>query len=187
VVKQNTPADTLLQPRTNGSRTRAGKNRTPGEEAERNRYSLNPAKIKPGDLMAFINYVKVKRVDPEGPSVQVESIVPGQGEFAVRGEKLLAGALSADQYQEEEKVTMTRAAEILITSFNRPLTVRFVKKQGGERVLRGRLLRPEPLLGRSYVEDLDAPANSRIRLVDHRTIKCLIVDGVKYTVKGRKR
>jgi hypothetical protein len=83
-------------------------------------------------------------------------------------------------------VTMTRAAEILITSFNRPLTVRFVKKQGGERVLRGRLLRPEPLLGRSYVEDLDAKGDSRIRLVDHRTIKCLIVDGVKYTVKGRK-
>ena len=40
------------------------------------------------------------------------------------------------------------------------------------------------LLGRSLCEDLDLPeGRNRLREVDHRTIKYLIVDGVKYVVK----
>ena len=50
--------------------------------------------------------------------------------------------------------------------------------------MRGRLITPEPLLGRSMVEDLDlAVTEHRQRLVDHRTIKFLIIEGVKYIVK----
>jgi hypothetical protein len=156
------------------------------ETFERRRHKVDPGRIKPGELMACVYYVKVKKVNDGGASLQVQDLDGDQGEFVVRGAKLIGGSFSADQYQEEEKVTMTRAAEILIASYNRPLTVCFLKKRGEQRLLRGRLLQPEPLLGRSHVEDLDVSGKNRIRLVDHRTIRFLIVDGVKYTVRGRK-
>jgi hypothetical protein len=38
------------------------------------------------------------------------------------------------------------------------------------------------LLGRSHVEDLDITEGHRLRLVDHRTIRWIIVNCVKYTV-----
>lgn len=107
----------------------------------------------------------------------------GMGAFSVNGQELIDRAFSADQYVTEERVTMTQAAEILISSYNRPLTVCFTKQGGEQRVLRGRLIKPEPLLGRSSVEDLDVKDGHRIRLVDHRTIQYLIVNGKKYVVK----
>jgi hypothetical protein len=100
----------------------------------------------------------------------------------VHGKELIESAFSADQYSAEEKVTKTRAAEILSTAYNRPFTVCFEKQDGKERVLRGRLVEPEPLLGRSHVEDLDVVEGHKLRLVDHRTIRYIIVNGTKYTV-----
>lgn len=105
-------------------------------------------------------------------------------DFWIKGAELVRECLSADQHVAEETVTMTRAAEILVSSYNTPFTVCFTKAEGEERVLRGRLVQPEPLLGRSQVEDLDIDRSKhRIRQVDHRTIKWLIVGNVKYTVK----
>ena len=74
-------------------------------------------------------------------------------------------------------------AELLINARNIPFTVCFEKQNGEERVLRGRLISHEALLGRSSVEDLDLPAGDRTRLVDHRTLKFLILNGVKYVLK----
>jgi hypothetical protein len=96
---------------------------------------------------------------------------------------LIERGFSADQFQEEVQTTKTRAAEILISSHNRPLTVCFEKSDGSERVLRGKLVTPEPLLGRSMMEDFDIKTGNRLRLVDHRTIRYLIVEGTKYSVK----
>jgi hypothetical protein len=51
-------------------------------------------------------------------------------------------------------------------------------------VLRGRLVEPNGLLGRSLCEDLELPeGQNRLREVDHRTIKYLVVDGVRYSVR----
>ncbi len=155
------------------------------DTSERKHHRVDPGRVKAGDLMAFIYYGKVKRVEDDGKSLRIKGLDSNQGEFTVAGASLVASSFSADQYSEEERVTKTRAAQILIESFNRPLTVCFVKQAGQLRVLRGRLIRPEPLLGRSHVEDLDMTGQSRIRLVDHRTIKYLIVDGVKYIVKEK--
>ena len=138
--------------------------------------------VKTGDLMAFVYYGKVKTIAATGSNVIVFD-VDNKREMAVQGTELIESSLSADQFQEEEKVSKTRAAEILVNSPNRPLTVCFDKQDGTERTMRGRLVQPEPLLGRSMVEDLDIDGNNRLRQVDHRTIKWLIVDGMKYTVK----
>lgn len=146
--------------------------------------------IKKDDIMAFVYWVKVQpqtetwNVTSGGKRniLCVKNIDDGM-EFEVRGTDLIEKGYSANQFEEETKVTKTKTAEILVSSHNRPLTVCFEKLNGEERVLRGRLITPEPLLGRSMVEDLDGDGTNRMRLVDHRTIKYLIIDGVKHSVK----
>ncbi len=160
----------------------------------RKRHKVRPDRVKPGDLMALLHFVRVREVAPEGNAMVVHDLDHGadRGDLNITGRALIEGAFSADQYEEEQRVSMTRAAEVLVSSHHRPLTVCFVKQgskktgegAGEERVLRGRLVEPNGLLGRSVCEDLDLPAGqNRMREVDHRTIKYLVVDGVKYVVK----
>lgn len=149
------------------------------------RYNVSADKIKAGDLMAFIYWTKVRSVSGSGQSLtlEVEDLDNNNDPIRVYSKQLVEKSFSADQFEKEEKVTKTRAAEVLVHSTNRPFTVSFQKTDGEERVLRGRLVKPEPLLGRSMVEDLDLKGVNRLRQVDHRTINYLIVDGVKYVVK----
>lgn len=146
-------------------------------------HPVVPDKVNVGDLMAFVYYTKVKKVQ-SNETLVVENVYTGQ-DFSVIGNAMITTAFSADQYAEEVKVTKTKAAEILIGAVNRPFSVSFDKADGTERVLRGKLVAPEPLLGRSMVEDLDLDPSdkNRMRQVDHRTINWLVVNGVKYTVK----
>jgi len=148
----------------------------------RKRHKIDPAKVKAGDLMVFPYTGTVNRVGYGGQTLGIDGM-DGTGGFSVTGAQLIENAYSADQFHEEVKVTKTKAAEILISAYNRPFTVCFDKQDGTERKLRGRLVEPEPLLGRSHVEDLDIKTGHKLRLVDHRTIKWLILEGVKYVVK----
>lgn len=143
-------------------------------------------KHQPGDIIAFTTWAKVDKHNPltlAGPTniqcTHADGPMKGEG-FGIHGQQLIDLCLSADRYHTEEKVNKTKAAEILVSSYNTPFTVVFDKDDGTERKLRGRLIHPEPLLGRSMVHDFDADGP---RLVDHRTIKSLTVNGVKYTVK----
>ncbi len=54
---------------------------------------------------------------------------------------------------------------------------------GEERDLVGYVIRPEPLLGRTKMVDLNITAGGKDRLVDHRTIKHIIFKGTKYELK----
>jgi hypothetical protein len=156
----------------------------------RKSHPVDPAKVNKGDLMAFIYYGKVEHVARPYSNVAGEHTLKVKGlngapdGFNVIGDKLIVASASADQYHEEVKVTKTQAAELLVSAYNRPFTVCFVKQDNSERTLRGRLVQPEPLLGRSHVEDLDITEPNKMRLVDHRTIKFLILEGVKYVVKS---
>lgn len=132
-----------------------------------------------GDVIAHISWAKVNRTSPMGSVLYLHDL-HGDFEFEIHGTALISQVQSADRYHTEEKVNKTKAAEILVSSYNTPFTVVFDKDDGTERKLRGRLIHPEPLLGRSMVHDFDADGP---RLVDHRTIKSLTVNGVKYTVK----
>ena len=142
---------------------------------------VNASKINVGDIMSFVYYTKVKSVN--GDTVIVCDLDDDNKEISISGKELLEKSFSADQFEKEENVSKTRAAEILVHSANKPLTVNFLKSDGEERTLRGRLVKPEPLLGRSMVEDLDLKSDHRLRQVDHRTIRYLIVDGIRYNVK----
>ena len=150
---------------------------------DRKKHPTDPAKVKAGDLLAVIHYAKVKTANHNGEELFIEDVDSPDKVIRVQGKELVVRALSADQFEEEVKVTKMQAAEVLIESHNKPFTVNFVKVDGSERTLRGRLIRPEPLLGRSMVEDLDEPTSNKLRQVDHRTINWLIVEGVKYVVK----
>lgn len=144
---------------------------------------ISPNSIKTGDLMAIVHYVKVKNNNPANFEFFGEDVDQDKHIMRVQGKELLESAFSADQYAEEIKVSKTQAAEILVNSPNRPFTVSFTKSDGSERTLRGRLVCPEPLLGRSMVEDLDESSGHKLRQVDHRTISFIIVEGTKYTVR----
>ena len=146
--------------------------------------NVKPEMINVGDLMAFINYVKVKtKRTSDGTELVVEDLDNNNKEIKVTGRDLIEKSMSADQYAETKKVTKTEAAEILIAAHNRPLTVCFLKADNSERILRGRLIKHEALMGRSMCEDLDTTDAHRTRLVDHRTIQYIIVDNVKHVVK----
>jgi len=156
------------------------------------------SKIKVGDLVLAKAYVKVSEVrinskDPNKSEILVDSVDRDQ-KFLIIGDELINELDSADSFVKEEKTTLTKIAEIMSTSYSTPFTVCFNKKitvkeqkegkkEGKERTLRGRLVTPEPLLGRSKVEDLDVEEEYKMRLVDHRTINWLIVNGIKYTKK----
>jgi hypothetical protein len=135
--------------------------------------------MKTNDLVSFTYWGKVNKA--VGNKLSVTDVDTGES-FEVSGKPLIDSAFSADNYSKTEKLTQTQIAEKLVHSFNRPLTVWFTKKDGSTRLLRGRLLSSEQLLGRSYVQDLDTSDNGT-RLVDHRTISRLVVEGVEYVVK----
>jgi len=139
------------------------------------------SKVKKNDLMAITFFVKVKEV-LSGSALLTTNLGAGAPEIKVDGVDLIESATSADQYQEEQTVKKTKAAEILVSSYHRPFTVSYVKEDGKERTLRGRLI-SHNILGRCLAEDMDiADSKDRLRQVDLRTINYLIVDGVKYTV-----
>lgn len=150
---------------------------------------IDPDKIKAGDLLAFVSYVKVDSVvrnnaNPlEKPKMSLIDL-DTNSKLEVQGSDLIEHALSADQFTTTTVVGKSDVAYILTSSYGKPFTVSFQKLDGTMRVMRGRLIHPENLMGRSYVEDLDiVNGQNRVRQVDHRTIEYLILDGTKYEVK----
>jgi len=153
----------------------------------RKTHEIKPEQVKEGHIMAFIYYARVRAVHHGGNTLSVEGLTKGAPrEFGVDGASLVTGALSADQFQETVMMSMSDVAHILATSFNVPFSVCFTKKDGTERVLRGRLIGEEPHTGFTWVEDLEKPDGDRIREVNVRELKWMIVGGVKYQVRGRK-
>lgn len=105
-------------------------------------------------------------------------------EFRLWSQNSSLRAQSADTFTQIQKVTKTEMAEILMDACCNVFTVTFIKQDGSERVLRGRLLNSEGILGRVMVEDLDVPrVMNNYRQVDLRTIKTLVISGTKYVLK----
>jgi len=159
------------------------------------KHKINVYDIQKGDLMVVISFVKVTGIKAfnlgtmMSDSIKVTDVDTGLS-YAVEGNPLIQNMPSADRFQEEVQITRTEMIEKLMRSYNVPFTASFIKKDGSDRQLRGRLLRTEPLFGRSVAEDLDKPVlegksavTSRMVQIDHRSLYSFIVDGIKYTLK----
>jgi hypothetical protein len=142
--------------------------------------------VEVGHVMAVLHFVTVTQVQKNGrdPILIVEDVSKNNsiGEFRIEGKKLIEKCLSADLYAEEVFVSQTEVIKKLMASQNRPLTVKWTKKNGEDRTLRGRYVGEEALRGYSWCIDLDEGGDA-MKQVDHRTLQFLIVDGVKFTVK----
>jgi len=104
--------------------------------------------------------------------------------FTVSGLRLIDQFIAADLFTKIVKVTRTQLAQHLVSAGVKPFTVGFIKADGSERTLRGKLVDHEDLLGRSMVRDFDITEGDALRQVDHRTIQWLIVGDVRYELKG---
>ena len=145
------------------------------------KIKLNVDSLVKDETLSFTNFYKV--LDVQGKEVALKDLDTGST-FKVVGEDLISTGNSASYVEETVQLNKSEIAHILSTSYNKPFTVKFTKADGTDRVLTGRLVHPEPLMGRSMVEDLDVEASkNRVRLVDHRTIQYLIVGGRKYETK----
>jgi len=136
--------------------------------------------IKDGEYLSMISYVKVQKV--EADKIKVTNIKQ-KNEFYVQGRALVEEEFSSASQHDpaaEKKMTATELAERFIHCGDSVFTVVFTKADGTERTLIGHFLHSEPLLGRSYVLDLEV--NER-RLVDHRTIRSLVTQNVRYVLK----
>lgn len=145
---------------------------------------VEPEEVKSNDLMAFTYWGIVDKAerDFQGSKLTLTDIDSGL-HFVVDGDSLIEASKSAEQFAHTIKVNKTDMVDILSKANNVPFTVVFIKKDGSPRTLRGRLIGiDQKNLGYLDVEDLDKPEDNRFRLVDCRTIKSLIVNGVKYVV-----
>lgn len=149
------------------------------------KQTLNYDKIEKGDYILTLSWAKVISKRGYGPELQCVDL-DDDTDFRIQGARLIDACYSASAVLNTATATKTELAELLVSSRNVPFTVAFKKSDGKMRELVGRLVKPEPLLGRSHVEDLERPAGKRLRLVDHRTIQWMIVNGTKYTLKGGK-
>ena len=144
-------------------------------------------------IVARTFYAKVKEVFPGvkhdfsrgGPREMECMDLEDKSHYSVRGSELIGKFVSADTWKTEVQVPRTQIAQALIGAGALPFTVCFLKSKGVERILRGRLLEHEDLLGRSMVYDFDVESGAPMRMVDHRTLLWLILNGVRYTLKEK--
>lgn len=138
---------------------------------------------KEGDFVSITKYGTIAKTFKERGR-EVIQIKGSDGRmFDVKGDKLVEDLINGSDFDKVVNTNLTEMATILSNSNGAPFTVEFLKKDGSLRSLRGILVRPEPVLGRCIVIDVDESietGTTQFRQVDNRTIKSLIIRGVKY-------
>lgn len=147
--------------------------------------SIDPNKIKAGDIMSITYFVKVSR-NISGQKLEVEDLdSPGFG-FGINGPDLIKRCKHASQFVSIEYKTATELAQILLKLIDTedPFRVEYLKKDGSNRVLDGKAVGHDSM-GHVYALDLNLPLNSRMREVDTRTIQSLTTGNVKFVLKTK--
>ena len=172
----------------------------------------NPEALKAGDRLSRVSYMEV--ISKAGTSVRVrneEGMIWTIAASILQNEAYAAGQY--DEEREVSRTEMVEALEsagdsVFTVVFDKKISQKDIvstlqeldeipdKKTelnklaksmlaGSERRLVGYLASTEPKMGRSTVVDLEVPTNKhRLRLVDHRTVKELILRNVRYVLKG---
>ena len=139
--------------------------------------------IKKGDILGDLHYFTVTDISETGAFFK--DVDTGE-EWSVPIKYMdiaLKDAWHTENYATELKRCRSEVIRILLEAGVRPFTVEYVKANGENRKLRGIFIKGEPTMGRSIVKDLDKTEDN-IRMVDHRTIKSLVIDNIKFTVEG---
>ena len=102
--------------------------------------------IKVGEVLSSTMYMEV--VNKTSDSVEVKDSFGRK--FTVKGQKLIEESMNSNtQFTQEKKVTRTEAANILTGAGDSVFTAVFDKQSGEERVLVGKLVDSENLMGRT--------------------------------------
>lgn len=141
--------------------------------------------LKKGEMLSFTTYVKVDSINKSANAINVTA--SNGAKLTVAGRDLIESFNSNSQFEEVQKLGKNALAEKLQNAGDKIFTVEFTKATGEDRVLTGHFVSGEPLLGRSTVRDLAITSGNNLRQVDHRTIKSIIVGGVKYTAGTETR
>lgn len=165
-------------------------------------HKCNANDLRVGDFVSRISYCQVTKKNPNKVWVKNESGY----EWGISNSVIEKEMFTAGHYSRVEKQTMTQLAETLMNARNAAFTVCFERKltpdyvekviaknsdstpkeisklvlHGKTRILIGKLESVEEKLGRSRVIDLEC---NEFRLVDHRTIKWIVYQNVKYELK----
>lgn len=140
---------------------------------------MKPNEIKIGDIIQLTHNCEVKMVSASELTVYDKE---RNLTFSIVGKQLIDSTTSGSYFKEVKKVSETEAISVLVGTHGRLFTVDFITQDGRNRTLRGYLIGIDEHRGRSRCIDLDASGESKVRLVDHRTIKSLVYDGIKYMV-----
>jgi hypothetical protein len=144
--------------------------------------SLNFSKLKPGERLSNVSYFEVVSVSPKTETVTVRDA--NGTELDIVGKDFIEKSLkSSSQFEKTEKLGKNDLAEKLFTSGDTVMTVEFVKQDNTPRTLVGYFVSQDTNLGRSNFIDLNVTSGHAVRQVDHRTIKSVIVNNVKYVAR----
>lgn len=144
---------------------------------------MKTSEIKPGDIIQLTHNCEVASVQPGVLHVKDKERGINGINFKIVGAPLISSTKSGSFFNVTKKVTKTELAELLTKSHGAPLTVEYTKQDGEARVLRGYWVGIDDQMGRSYCVDLDVVEEHKVRLVDHRTIQSLILNGTQYLLK----
>lgn len=136
--------------------------------------------MKKGDIIQVIHNCEVEEVN--GNTIKAYD-KERKLHLSLEGSELARYVKNGSEYNLTKKVTKTEIADLLIHSHGVVFTVEYIKQDNEHRTLRGYLTGVDGQLGRSYCVDLDVLEENKTRLVDHRTIKSLILKGTKYYVQ----
>jgi hypothetical protein len=138
--------------------------------------------VKPGERLSYTSYFEVVNSDAKKGILEVKD-TSGQV-LSIQGKDFIESNIkSASQFKKTEKLGKNALAEKLFTSGDSVMQVEFLKQDGTPRTLIGYFTSQDVNLGRSNMVDLEVTTGHNMRQVDHRTIKSVIVNQVKYVSK----
>ena len=143
-------------------------------------FKLKIADVKPGHMVSMTFYCQVNSIGFN--SLETTDLINNRP-LRIKGLDLIQSLQSADYFDEVIHASKTSIKDELDKAGSDVFTICFNKKDGSERVMRGKLLDAATDEGFSAAWDLDKPAEDRWRLINRREINWLILRGKKYVRK----
>lgn len=144
-------------------------------------------KLKPGDIVSNTEYFVVESIGNKGSFKEYVFARTLDGTQSISFDLLKYNSYKTPtQFTETKKVPRTKIVEILQRHVqSHAFLVEFKKKDGSDRTMVARMINFCGLFGRSEVMELKHDGTQKSfmeqkRLVDHRTIKRLVFNGVEY-------